>query len=178
MRADGDMGEALGKIANLLNAALRNHEGADDGSRMYGSPTAPPRTTPDSNHYSSTLAAPAPSAFGGTRDQPGWWHWIAGHIGGLLWPDADTGRLNSAGSAWITAGASVAVWTSAVDGAAAQVGVQRSPEVPDVVATCHDLKGHLTDLSDAYTQVGRTCQEYAKYVDDHHTRSRTSSPTS
>jgi len=35
------MGEALGKIANLLNASLRNHEGADDGSRMYGSPTAP-----------------------------------------------------------------------------------------------------------------------------------------
>lgn len=114
------------------------------------------------------MADPASSAFGGTRDQSGWWHWIAGHIGGLLWPDADTGRLNRAGSAWITAGASVAVWTSAVDGAAAQVGVQRSPEVPDVVATCHDLKGHLTDLSDAYAQVGRTCQEYAKYVDDHH----------
>jgi len=170
VRAGGDVGEALGKMANLLNASLRNHEGADYGSRMYGSPTAPAAADdPDSNHYSSTLAAPAPpSAFGGTGDQPGWWHRIAGHIGGLLWPDADTGRLNSAGSAWITAGASVAVWTSAVDGAAAQVGVQRSPEVPDVVATCHDPKGHLTDLSDAYTQVGRTCQEYAKYVDDHH----------
>jgi len=69
------MGEALGKMANLLNASLRNYEGADYGSRMYGSPTArPPRTTPDSNHYSSTLAAPAASGFGGTRDQSGWWH--------------------------------------------------------------------------------------------------------
>ncbi len=86
------MGEALGKIANLLNASLRNHEGADYGSRMYGSPTArPPRTPPDGNHYSSTLADPASSAFGGTRDQSGWWRWIAGQIGGLLWPDATLG---------------------------------------------------------------------------------------
>jgi len=61
VRAGGDVGEALGKMANLLNASLRNHEGADYGSRMYGSPTAPAAADdPDSNHYSSTLAAPAP----------------------------------------------------------------------------------------------------------------------
>jgi hypothetical protein len=112
--------------------------------------------------------ATPPSAYGGTGDQPGWWHWIAGHVGGLLWPDADTGRLRAAGDAWRSAGEALTLQTSAVAGAGAQIGLQRSPEVSDAVATCTEVRGHLDDLGSAYTSIGQACSDYAQQVDEHH----------
>ena len=170
VQAGCQVGEAMAQMANLLNASLSNHEGADYGSRIYGPPMGgSPPDDPNPGHWTETLsAATPPSAYGGTGGQPGWWHWIAGHVGGLLWPDADTGRLRSAGDAWKTAGQSMSLWTSAVDSASGQIGLQKSPEVPDAVSSCHDLRGHLDELSSAYTSIGQACADYAQQVDDHH----------
>jgi hypothetical protein len=170
LQAGCQVGEALARMANLSNASLKNHEGADFGSRVYGPPTGGGGSGDSSpDHWSETVSAPdPPSAYGGTGDQPGWWHWIAGHIGGLLWPDADTGQLRAAGDAWRTAGRAVSATTSAVSGAAAQLGAQRSPEVGDALATCRDVQTHLESLGTAYASIGQACDDYAQQVDEHH----------
>lgn len=170
LQAGCQVGEAMAQMANLLNASLSNHEGADYGSRVYGPPMggATP-DDPDPDHWTETLsAADPPSAYGGTGDQPGWWHWIAGHVGGLLWPDADTGQLRSTGDAWRTAGQELSLFSAHVESASGQISLQKSPEVPDAVATCRDLQRHMVDLSDAYTDIGQACADYAQQVDDHH----------
>ena len=170
VRAGCDLGRSMAQMANLLNASLRNHEGADYASRVYGPPVGTAADDdPDPDHWTeSLLPADPPSAFGGTGDQPGWWHWIAGHVGGLLWPDADTGRLRATGDAWKAAGEQLGAVTARVDAASATIGLQRSPEVDDAVATCGDLSRHVGDVATAFGSIGQACIDYADQVDQHH----------
>jgi hypothetical protein len=172
IQAGADLGESMAQMANLLNAALVNHEGADFGARLQGPPTGYGSSytgDEDPDHYSTTVAVPTPpSAKGGTGDQPGWWHWIAGHVEGLLWPDADTGKLREVGAGWIKAGQALQGDTSYISSASAQIATQTSPEVKDATATCDDLEQHLRDIGSAYQQIGQACQDYAQQVDDHH----------
>lgn len=170
VQAGCDLGEAMGKTANLLNASLRNHEGADYGARISGPPTGTADDgDPDPNHWTETLSpAQLPSAKGGTGDQPSWLHWIIGHLEGLLWPDADTAKMRTMGQAWITASTSVGAYAYAVDAAKAEIGTQQSPEIPNATAALAELKQHTTDLANAYKVIGQACNDYAKHVDDHH----------
>lgn len=170
VQAGCDLGEAMGQSANLLNASLKNHEGADYGARISGPPIGTADDgDPDPNHWTETLSpAGVPSAKGGVGGQPGWWHWIAGHLEGLFWPDADTGKMRTIGQAWVTAGTTVGAYASAVDSAKYQVQTQKSPEIPDAVAALGELEKHTTDLADAYRQMGKACNDYAQHVDDHH----------
>lgn len=163
------LGDALASMANLLNGSLANHNGAEHGAQMY--PGEPAAASGDTNpdHATESLSAPAPpSAAGGTGDQPGWWHWIAGHVMGLLWPDADTGKLRSAGSAWATASTTISGLQYSIDAASSAISLETSPEVSDVLAACTELRGHVTDFADACGQVGDACRQYADAVDQHH----------
>lgn len=170
LKAGADLGEAMGQMANLLNAALKNHEGADFGARLDGPPTMPQSDgDSDSSHWTETvLPASPPSAKGGTGDLPGWLHWVVGHLEGLLWPDADTGKLRNVGSAWTTASETIGSHVSNIDTASSLLGGQRSPEVADAKAAFVELKGHLSGLVEAYHQIGSACTDYAQQVDDHH----------
>jgi hypothetical protein len=44
----------------------------------------------------------------------------------------------------------------------------QSPEVPAAVQTCRDVQTQMTDLGAAYVEIGRTCTDYAGYLDDAH----------
>jgi hypothetical protein len=171
VQAGCDLGQSLSTLANLLNGTLVNHDAADGGAMLSGPPELTGQSTGDHDpdHWTEELTAAAPpSAKGGTGDQPGWWHWIAGHVEGLLWPDADTGKLRSAGSAWITAGDNVDGYKYDAQAASAMVASQTSPEVPDAVSACDEISGHIGDLAEAYREIGKACNDYAQAVDDHH----------
>lgn len=161
------LGDALASMANLLNGSLVNHQGAEHGAMLYPEAATDGDDNPD--HGTMSLSAPAPpSARGGTGDQPGWWHWIAGHVEGLLWPDADTGKLRSAGKAWVNAGDKLSGYQYSVDAAESAIVAEQSPEVDDVLAACSEMRGHITDIARAFTSIGHACNDYAQSVDDHH----------
>ncbi|WP_017933767.1 TNT domain-containing protein [Nocardioides sp. Iso805N] len=169
VQAGCTMGDALANVANLLNGSLANHDGAEHGAMMYpGMPAAASGDT-DPDHGTMSLSPPAPpSAAGGTGDQPDWWHWIASHVGGLLWPDADTGRLRKAGAAWNAAGTAIANTQYDVYAADSALYAITSPEMEDVHGACADLATHLSDLGAMYVAVGNACNDYAQHVDDKH----------
>lgn len=161
------LGDALASIANLLNGSLLNHQGAEHGALLCPYATTDDDDNPD--HGTMSLSAPAPpSARGGTGDQPGWWHWIAGHVEGLVWPDADTGKLRTAGNAWLAAGEKLSAYQYSIDAAESAVLAETSPEIHDVLGACDEMRGHITDLARAYTSIGNACNDYAQGVDDHH----------
>ncbi|GAA3657817.1 hypothetical protein GCM10022237_17330 [Nocardioides ginsengisoli] len=168
LQAGADLSETMGKLGNLLNTSLINHEGADYGARLapYGGQSD---GDPDPNDTVITiLPAPPPSAAGGTGDVPGWWHWLSSHMEGLLWPDADTGRLRTVGAAWLTAGRGVSSAAGYCEAGANELLHQKSAEVSDVVATLHDVEKQADELGTAYQTLGQACIDYADAVDDHH----------
>lgn len=169
VQAGCTMGDALANMANLLNGSLANHDGAEHGAMMYpGMPAAASGDT-DPDHGTMSLSAPAPpSAAGGTGDQPDWWHWIASHVGGLLWPDADTGQLRKAGAAWIAAGTTISNVQYDVHAADSALYAITSPEMDDVHGACADIATRLSDLGAMYVAVGNACKDYAQHVDDKH----------
>lgn len=171
VQAGCDLGESLATMANLLNVSLVNHEAADGGAMLGGPPGMSGESDgdPNPNHWTEELYAPAPpSARGGIGGEPGWWHWIAGHVEGLLWPDADTGKLRTAGRGWAQAGDAIDAYHYDIDNAAIMVSGQTSPEVHDAVAACQEISRHTSDLAAAYHEIGKACTDYARAVDDHH----------
>jgi len=172
MQAGADIGESMAQMANLLNGSLVNHKGADHGAMLStprGYQTGDEDGDKDPNHYTQRLyPSGLPSANGGTGDNPSWWHWLVDHLDGFLWPDADTGKMRSAGSAWISAGLTLTTYAGNVEAAKGTISLQSSPEVADAMAACTELKGHVTDLADGYATIGKACNDYAQHVDDHH----------
>ena len=172
VQAGCDLGEAMGQSANLLNASLKNHDGADYGARLDTPPqyqTSADDGDADPNHWTETLSpARLPSSKGGVGGEPGWWHWIASHLEGLFWPDADTGKLRSVGQAWATAGDAVGLWSSVVDAAKLDLQLSSRPRSPTPSSALAELSRHTSDLADAYRQIGKACTDYAQHVDDHH----------
>ncbi|MBO0846256.1 MAG: hypothetical protein J2P22_12665 [Nocardioides sp.] len=164
------LGDAAAHFANLSNAALVNHRAADGGAQLSGPPEFQGSNgdhNPD--HYGESLVTGAPpSAKGGTGDVPGWWHWLAGHLEGWFWPDADTGKLRTAGAAWSRAASDLTGTTYLIDGAIADYALITSPEVHAATGALGDLRSHVTDLATAFTDLGRACTQYAQDVEDKH----------
>lgn len=170
VQAGCDLGDAGAHLANITNVALVNHQAADGGAMLSGPPPFQGSDGDENpNHYAVSLSAPAPSsAQGGTGDVPGWWHWLAGHLEGWFWPDADTGKLRSAGSTWSKAATELTATTYLVDGAIGDYALITSPEVHAANRALNDLKHHVTELAGAFTDLGKACTQYAQDVDDKH----------
>lgn len=170
VKAGADLGGSMGEVANLLNASLVNHEGADHGARVHGPPVGGADTgDPDPSHSTEHLfPAGLPSASGGAGGEPNGWNWLVEHLEGYLWPDADTDKMRSAGSAWQKGSESLTSIAWSVDYARIDLESQRSPEIGAATSACNELRQHCDDLATAYHDVGRACTDYAKQVDEHH----------
>lgn len=159
--------DVFAHAANLTNTSLSNHDAADGGS-IYAQyvPSLPP---PDPNpaHCTEGLAMGLVSATGATSD-PDWWHWVAAHMEGWFWPNADTDRLRDAGSAWKTAGRAIESAGTYAVGAEAALRTERSPEIATAVKALNALNRHCMDLGASFIDMGQACHDYAQLVDTLH----------
>jgi hypothetical protein len=167
VRAGADLDGSLGAAAHLLDASLVNHEAADHGARLFPSPVGGGSAGPRRSGEQIAPAVP-PSAYGGTGDQPDGWHWLAEHLQGLLWPDADTGRMRRAGDAWLGAAVMLERAVGSAGDASYVMEGQRSPEAPIAARAARELGSHGDDLAASCRDVATACQEYADQVDDAH----------
>jgi hypothetical protein len=164
------LSNSLGAMANLLNANLVNHDGADFGARVMPSAVGSDDDgDPDPTHYSISLSAPdPPSAAGGNGSPPTGWGALESHLQGFLWPNADTGKLRKAASTWRTYAGDFWSVSGEVQAAKGEISQVHSAEVPLILGACDELTQHCNDLHEAMTDVGNACDEYAQQVDDHH----------
>ncbi|MCW2792755.1 MAG: hypothetical protein JWO76_1853 [Nocardioides sp.] len=170
LEAGAKMADAFARLANLTNASLVNHKAADGGALLSPSPYSQANDGDhDPDHWSESISlGTPPSAYGGTGDEPGWWHWISGHVGGWFWPDADTGRLRSVGAGWQKAADAMNANADWADSAIASLEIERSPEISVAVRALRDLKTHCAGLGDAFHELGQACLDYADDVDAKH----------
>lgn len=163
--------DAFAKAANLTNTSLSNHDAADGGSIYGGYPGEPamPPEDKDPDHYGEGIYFTVPSAKGDTGGEPGWWHWLASHLEGWFWPNADTGKLRTIGAAWRTAGQSIQWSDIYATTAATELGIEKSPEITVATKALNDLGKHCDTIGGAFIDIGNACDGYAKMVDDKHT---------
>lgn len=168
LRACAMLGGSAGRVGQVLDAGLVGYEQAE--AAAYGAPGAGPGLSFPSAGAGGELVTPAalPPAFGGTRDEPEGWHWLAGRIEGLVWPDADTSSMRSAGSAWLRAAAGLESASGSVAAAADVLEVLGTPESPVAAGATRELGRHGEELAGVCRDVGRACTSYAEQVDAHH----------
>jgi hypothetical protein len=166
-----DLVNSLGSMANLVNGNLKNHENADYSAALPYNPYPDPDYDgdPDPGHYNVSVSiSGVPSAAGGNGDEPHGWGLIASHLEGFVWPDADTGKLRDAASAWAKAAEAVGNQEYVVAACRGSIGTQRSPEISLAQSACSELEGHVRDLAEGMREIGTACSDYAQHVDDHH----------
>lgn len=157
------MARGMGNVAYLLHMSTINHVLAEANSDLRGGTIELP---PEPVVTDLCLAVP-PSAAGGTGDLPGWLEVVWDHIQ-VLWPDADTGRMRAAATAWEQAGTALRPVGTSCDMAAASVQASTSPEIATARTSCTDLGGAAEELATAFDGMAAACREYADEVDRRH----------
>ncbi len=167
VQAYADVIKALGNLGNLCHASGANHKAANLNS-IVGEPVPIDATTPMPwGRAVQVTATTPPSVLGGDGAGPDWWHWIADHVGGYLWPDADTDKMRALGTLWDDEADRIDRLTGSVDVAIGMLRRQKSPEIASAVKTCKDVKQSLTDLATAFRSMGEASTGYGNDVDEH-----------
>lgn len=158
------LGTALQKMAVLISHAAHNHAAADAASSLKG------RAAPASPATEIWPQKPEalPSASGGTGQTPDWWHYVVDHIASLVWPDADTGKLRSAGTAWDTAAAELDQVVTNCNTVKKSLQAQKSPEITQAVTALGKLSTAASNIAKAFRSLSKQCNDYAQKVDDAH----------
>ncbi len=165
--ACGDLVAALATLGTLTSASGDNHRRANADSvyklppPVYDGTGGLPREGPvDVADYSP------PSSLGGdNEDLPEFWNLVVDHLQGYGWPNADTGKLREAATAWKSMGSSISHLTSQCDTARSMLETQRSPEVPLARSAINDVRTQITELSGHCNDLGQACEDYATQVE-------------
>lgn len=168
IQAYADLVSATGGIGYLTAVSLANHHKANKASTIDGEGvtyTGGEITVEDQIVHVDAVTPS--SALGGDGAGPGWWHWIADHVGGLLYPDAETDRLDDAATAWHSAGDTISSYSSYLEVASSGLGRQESPEASLARAACAQVKGHIDALAQTFHDLGDVCSGFATDVREH-----------
>ncbi|MDM2422761.1 HNH/ENDO VII family nuclease [Mycobacteroides abscessus] len=162
---------ALNTCADLLFATAVNHENADSASAPNGQtvPASAPPVTP------SITTPSIPSALGGSSP-PSWWSSIEKYVQGAVWPNGDPEKLRQAMNTWCVNGEEIegAIRRAFFprDGAnpITDVSHQRSPEIPQAVASMTLAHDAVKLLQTEWAAIGKTCGDLANRIEDVHNR--------
>lgn len=165
--AGNDLVDGLATLGILTATSVENHRKANAGS-VYGKPP------PVYDGSGSLPEGPVdvaeftpPSALGGDNaDLPEFWNHVVDHLQGWTWPNADTGKLREAATAWKNYGDSVDRLTSYCDTAIAMFQGQKSPEIPLAIDAAKDFKQQITDAATEFRAIGQACSDYADQVEN------------
>jgi hypothetical protein len=164
LQAYADLVNACGAISQLSHTSALNYRNANRASTLRGPGQGNDEPAPV---ITTVPTISAPSALGGDGAGPGWWHWIADKLGGLLYPDADTDRLRAAGARWQAEAENLEKYTSYLLVAGNELGHQGSAEAALARATCQDVQQHLQAVASTFTELGNTCIGFADDVEHH-----------
>ena len=165
LAAVGDLVDAFSACGRLTEATLANHGRAENRSVISG------RTvftgTPCPAGYVAVLSCSLPSSLGGDlAGLPGWASWILDQVEGFVWPDADTGRLRAAATAWRSAGHQVADLADYCATADRAFALLDSPEVPVATEVTTQLAQRCVTVGDQCAALAEACDGYADHVEE------------
>lgn len=161
--------QALSDIAVLSNTIDRaimqsgwNHAAAEEaaGGKPAGAFAVRPARTP------ITVGAP-PSAYGGTSGQPEAWDVVKDFVG-MMWPNADTDKLRSAGSTWDVVERDVRALATEIRQADNSLMGLNSLELEKLRSEVNEFARDVSSAAGDISEVGDLCRQYADDVKEAH----------
>lgn len=160
--------DSFATLAGLTEQSVENHREANIGSVYLKPPPVHHGTTYPSGGPVDVRHYTPPTCEGGdNQDTPDFWNEIVDHLQGFAWPNADTGRLKTAGAAWKNIGDDLGRLTWYCDHASGELADQKSPEVPLAREAYRDLESAVTELAQELRSIGQACIDYADQVEEH-----------
>ncbi|WP_423264363.1 hypothetical protein [Frondihabitans sp. 4ASC-45] len=154
----GSLLTAIDSLAVGLHVTGYNHALAEAhaSNGRAGSDVAAPATP------STISIGSPPSSHGGNRDFPWGFDYVADLIG-MAWPDGDTGKLRSAGSAWESyAGALDGIDTT---GPLSHVSGFSSPEIPSIEQKMQSVRTVVDGLANQARAIATGCRARADAIE-------------
>ncbi|GAA3710514.1 hypothetical protein GCM10022238_26770 [Gordonia hankookensis] len=155
------MGNACGKMAELLDASALNHNNVNNAIGVC-TPTNP---SGNPKNLESLPTVSAGSSYGGPGE-PSNWEKLEEFIQGEIFPDGDPGKLDEAGDAWTRAASDLRKHQTTVQSAIAHIAGERSAEVGPAQDQAGLIKQHLGGIADSCDAVAKLCNGYATHVRD------------
>jgi len=165
--ACGDLVNALATLGSLTSASGDNHRRANADSVYKKPPPVYDGTggMPAEGPVDVEDFAPPTSLGGDNEDMPEFWNLVVDHLQGYGWPNADTGKLREAATAWRSMGTSVSHLTGQCDSAVYMLEGQRSPEIPLARSAINDVRTQITGISEQCNDLAQACEDYATQVE-------------
>ncbi|MGC4960956.1 TNT domain-containing protein [Gordonia sp. DT101] len=155
------MGNACGKMAELLDASALNHNNVNNAIGVC-TPTNP---SGNPKNFETLPTVSAGSSYGGPGE-PSNWEKLEEFIQGEIFPDGDPGKLEQAGDAWTRAASDLRKHQTTVQSAIAHIAGERSAEVGPAQDQAGLIKQHLGGIADSCDAVAKLCNGYATHVRD------------
>jgi len=168
----GTLADSMHSWARAMTACGQIHASADRFAAGLSLP-APGFTDPGAGAM-MCYASPPTSSGGNSQSIPGL-EWVIDKIG-YIWPDADTGKLRTAGSAWDRLGDDLTAMSNEVRSWTGHLAGVTSPERNHIQESINDLANDISSLAKAVggdtESLASACNSYAQQVDDAHHQAR------
>lgn len=164
-----DLVDAAGNLGVLTAMSIGNHR-QGEAAAAY---TAPPLVfdgclIPAGTGELDVEGFAVPTSLGGDGgDLPQFLDIVIDHVQGVVWPNADIGKLRDAAAAWRTAAGALDLLDAGCQSALDLLAAQRSPEISLALNAVRELKTCASDLADACRSLASACDDYAGQVDHH-----------
>nr|WP_223205353.1 TNT domain-containing protein [Gordonia jinghuaiqii] len=153
------LGNACGKMAELLDASAVNHANVNDSIGLC----TPANPTGNLKKLDTIPTLSVGSSFGGPGE-PSNWEKLKEFIEGEVFPDGDPDKLTKAGDAWNRAATSLRQHQSSVRSAIEPIASERSAEVEPAQDQAALIDRHLGGVAESCDAVAKLCNEFATQV--------------
>ncbi|WP_228460618.1 TNT domain-containing protein [Gordonia crocea] len=153
------MGNACGRMAELLDASAVNHANANQHYALC-TPTNP---SGEAKNLESIPVVNLGSTFGGPGE-PSNWEKLKEFIQGEVFPDGDPGKLQAAGDAWTAAATSLRQHHGDVATAIAHIANEQSVEVTPAQDQAAFIQTHLSGIAGSCDSAAKMCNDFGSHV--------------
>lgn len=153
-------------IAGLLQQSGFNHTRSEALSMISGG-TVPAEDTRTYDAGFDLCVVPPSIAGGGMGDPPEGWDVVAA-AAGFIWPDGDTAKLKTIGTAWRTAADGLNATLSLISDGVSALADQLSPELDDARTICLSLGNIVAAIAEQAIVLAEAAESHAEEIDTAH----------
>lgn len=156
-----DVSNGAGRAADGIRASATNYSRAEVAANIDGKGGVPlPAAAPTAHVKTGT----PPSAVGSDVGEPAGWFLVEPFVG-MIWPDGDSGKCRSGGTAWAAVQAAFTAQQKGLSGAQATVAAQEIPEGPKIGTAFTNIDSAVNEVAGHAGTIAKSLNDYAAKID-------------